>query len=38
MRHTFLFGRVRRHVRVLGLLLDVEVDVVLLHVQVNGGS
>lgn len=24
--------------RVLGLLLDVEVDVVLLHIQVNGGS
>lgn len=30
--HTFLLGLMRRHMRVLGLLLDVKVDVVQLYV------
>lgn len=34
---TFLLSG-RRHVRILGLFLDVEVDIVLLHVEVDGGS
>ena len=34
---TFLLGACR-HVWILGLFLDVEVDVVLLHVEVDGGS
>lgn len=30
--HTFLLSWVRRYMWVLGLLLDVEIDIVLLHV------
>lgn len=34
---TFLVSS-RRHVWILGLFLDVEVDIVLLHVEVDRGS
>lgn len=34
---TFLISG-RRHMWILGLFLDVEVDIVLLHVEVDGGS
>lgn len=34
--NTFLVSRVRGHVGILGMLLDVEVDVVHLHIEADG--
>ena len=38
LRRTFLLLGERWYMGVLGLFLDVEVDIVLLHIEIDGGS